>query len=409
MEPVGDQSKKKSKGKKLAAIEERKAFLRHEALKRERKIANRNNESLRRSWIKIMAEIKIPIMKEDVEVSRNIFDRTLDIQNYRGHSLLEGLTEAEAQYKRNISGHMTVINRLEDLYNERSTTGYNNYKQYVDEILEESETDVERILWINDESEGFLQSLINREGKMTDELLEGLQSETAYKLDNLREDGNHSTKMALIDIENSIRYYWNAVDSLVTNYSNDTNERRVSYECLKAKDAKDREKITEQLTETGELYETIRKYQEKIKKLEDSSKDTAVHINVERKMSRDAYASMKERFMNEQTGDKIQMMHLTKEYNTTTESLKNLTKKAQSVLAYVRMCRKFEDRALPVQRDPVTGFEYFWRRVGEVEIEVRGLRDDRKILNEEKEHLKSLVKKRIQGTQLDPNELVNWC
>ncbi|XP_015115349.1 dynein regulatory complex subunit 2 [Diachasma alloeum] len=400
--------KNKSKAKKPGGTsEERKALLKLEALTRERKMGTRNNEQLRRSWMKIMAEVKIPTMEEDIEVSRNIFERTLDIKDYRAHCLVEGLDDSEIQYKRNIGGHVGIIKRLEDIYNDRSTSGYDNYKRQLDGMIQESETDVKRIISLNDESEGLLQSIMKREEKITEELLESLQSETAYKLDNLREDGSHSIKMALIDIENRIKFYWNSVNSIITNYSNDTHERRVSYEALKAKDTKDRGIIADQLADTAELYDAIRKYQEKIKKLEGSSEDTAFNINIERKLSREAYSSMKERFLNEQTIDKTQVTHMTREYNLTLKSLRRLVKKAQSVLACMRMCRKFEaqvDKLLPARWDSVTAgharFDYFWRRVGEAQVETRGLRDERTALKWENECLKKLVNSRIQGRGL---------
>ncbi|XP_063978217.1 uncharacterized protein LOC135163027 isoform X2 [Diachasmimorpha longicaudata] len=316
---------------------------------------------------------------------------------------MEGLTESEIQYQRNLGGHVEIIKRLEDTYNDRSTSGYDNYKRQLDEMVEESETDIQKIISLNDESEGFLQSIMKRQEKITGELLESLQSETAYKLGNLREDGSHSSKMALLDVENRIKFYWNSVNCILANYSGDTHQRRVSYDALKAKDTKDREIIADQLAETAELYDAIRKYQEKIKKLEGSSEDTAFNINIERKLSREAYASMKERFLNEQTIDRAQVTHLTREYNLTLKNLGRLVKKAQTVLACMRVCRKFEsevDKILPARWDSVnTGlgcFEHFWRQVGGVQVETRGLRDERTALKWENECLRKLTKCRFQ-------------
>lgn len=62
------------KQNKAAAAEERRIFLELERLKRESKMCGRNNEKLRRSWMKIMTKLKIPLMEDDAEIIRNTLD-----------------------------------------------------------------------------------------------------------------------------------------------------------------------------------------------------------------------------------------------------------------------------------------------------------------------------------------------
>lgn len=74
--------------RKNLEIEERKKNFKREQLKREIKLGSQNAIQLQNSWREIMMKIKMPNIKENVEIACHTFNRVLDFKDYRQNEFL---------------------------------------------------------------------------------------------------------------------------------------------------------------------------------------------------------------------------------------------------------------------------------------------------------------------------------
>ena len=81
----GDEKKNSSdrKERKRREVEERKITLRKDHLDREIKLGNLTTKRNKRAWRDMMMKIKMPILREELEVAWHTFDRSIDIKDYR--------------------------------------------------------------------------------------------------------------------------------------------------------------------------------------------------------------------------------------------------------------------------------------------------------------------------------------
>ncbi|XP_033220917.1 dynein regulatory complex subunit 2-like [Belonocnema kinseyi] len=381
-EMVNKKAAKKTKAaekkeKKRLEAEERAKFLKKEHLRREIDLGARNVLRFQRSWREMVMKMKMPGIKEDIEVAWRTFERALDTKDYSISLLLDAIDDAEEQYQMNERSHIENIDRFVKIYKMRLATHENNFLYNMDELLTEAESEICKINNQQTEDEAYLQVLIFAMNQRLEESLNNFQTATFTKVEASTEDFKNLRRMEANFLNKSVRNLWRDLKNIVSNYTKKTKNRRNAYEALKEKDDTDRNIINHQLIRTATLFEEIRKFREKVSNLKSITEKKVTDIRKEQNFFQEAYGTVKKRFLEEQSIDKHQLKTMAVEYNRTTEHLSKLVKKLEQILRLVQICRKFETEdekiipsSIPIEIETEnTSTPLNWKRTSETASE----------------------------------------
>ncbi|XP_046746448.1 dynein regulatory complex subunit 2-like [Diprion similis] len=431
-------TKKKSKGSKaekkaakLRAAEERENTMKTERLRREIERGNLNSKRFSKSWRDMVMSIKMPQIKEDLEVAWHSFDRAIDVKNYSISLLLDELEKAEEQYQMNERAHLETISCLIKTYKERLSTEDKNYQVELQEMIDAAFEETEAIALKQNDDEVYIQAVMYAMEQRLEVLMKSVMGATISKVGEAEDDNRNLRRVARLILEKSYHALWEQyVDNLVK-YQADTENMRKDYNVIKEKDDKARSIIARQISHTASLFESIRKMKDKINAYKVTATKSISEIMAERDFFVEAYWTVKTRFMSEQTADREALKIITADFNATTTHLKRILSKGENLLSLVQICRKYEtpeEVILPFKpsvvledypEDFIADFgwershavmeqyrnlELFWRRVGHAKIVSKQLRLERDKLRDEGRCLKDCLKHCIAERSVGSSE-----
>ncbi|XP_012284536.1 LOW QUALITY PROTEIN: coiled-coil domain-containing protein 65-like, partial [Orussus abietinus] len=417
----------------LRAKREREIFLKKEHLKREVALSAANLKKIRGKWRETMRKVTLPSFKEDLEVAWRTFDRALDIKDYSISLLMDAVSAAEEQYQMNFRSHVDGIDRLMGIFGKRLHQEQRNYRRDLEEMLAGSELENTEISNVHTEDETVLQAMIFAVEHRNEEFLNNVKSGTITKVDAMDGENKEVQRLTGTQMEKQLGTLCEHLQKILTAYLTKTADKRKLYEALRTKDEKERGIIERQMARTISLYESIRKFREKIGTFRTSADKEVQEIAKERDFFQAAYWAAKDKFasgeirflckikknslmwskenlISDQEKDKSQLKVMTIEYKRTTGHLEQLVNKAEQILTMVQMCRKFEtldEKILPFVNpteleESVTitsirsdwddshqileefqNLEQFWRRVSAAQLITSELRVKRDKLKKE--------------------------
>ncbi|KAK0159375.1 hypothetical protein PV328_010260 [Microctonus aethiopoides] len=384
---------------------ERKIFLKQQCLKREVEMSIRNTKNFRHKWREMMMKVQMPEMKQDVIIKKNIFERTLDNKNYCAQFTMKCLENFKVQRHRNIIKHMEAIEKFTSIYHSRLDSANLFYQNNFNDLIIDFMIDMEKMEHTQSDDRNMFRAMIYKSEQQIKSIIDNTNAEIVSKLENLREDCDNLTKIAVLQLEENLSTKWKNLNKIISNYLDGTRRQRLVYEDLEAKDVSDREVISHQLMRTAELYKSIHEHKNKILKLNEDTDETVVKIASGKFRFREANQSLIKQFHDEQKIDKIQLNTLTTHYNLAIRDLQCLVKQARAILFLIRKCRKFQiqsEKILPIRDGHINGesnrLDVFWYRVGLAQVLTNDLKRDRETLEKERDRLHKCLKCRIINT-----------
>ncbi|XP_034940293.1 uncharacterized protein [Chelonus insularis] len=187
-------------------------------LSQELKIGISNAKRLRCIWRKTMKEMKIPELRMNVIVTRGTFDRALDIQDYCGNLLVECLNQCEEQHQKNVNHHMDIVKKFERIYGSRLEAASNFYDYNLGELIEETNSELKIIDFLQYDDEIFLETLIFQGKTQLNDILDSLNSDNFYKLENLQNTSNNMTEIAMVHLAENISSTWESLNAELSKY-----------------------------------------------------------------------------------------------------------------------------------------------------------------------------------------------
>ncbi|KAG5332170.1 DRC2 protein, partial [Acromyrmex heyeri] len=310
-------------------------------LMREIELGTLNTKRYRTLWREMMTRIKMPQIAEDVKIAWHNFDRALDIKDYRLISfLMDELTEAEEQHQRTTKSYAEIIDRFLISYKERIQSKERSYRRTLDEILIQTDIGVGKIYY--QQNEVLLQSIAQGVHKQLEEFSNNMKSIALSKIDAFVEDSKDIRRISVTQLENQLQKSWENLRRILSDYQNETKDRRKFYETLKNKDEKDQQVIAQQLLYTTSLFEDIQKFQDKITTYDSMAKKKISKILTEYDFFQKASSIFKNRLLSEQTKDKNQLKILSIKCNKMIKHLEFLVIKGKRLLTLMQICRKYE-------------------------------------------------------------------
>ncbi|KAJ8973374.1 hypothetical protein NQ317_007187 [Molorchus minor] len=387
----------KKEQKKRLKIEADKQ-LKRDYLGREVKYGQFTIKRHEREWKKMLAEIALPKMREDLEFAWHNFERVVDCKDFTISLLMDEVKEAEEQNMVNIRKHLENIDKLMELFREQTEELRKDYEAEITKLKENSAEDIKKLNLVAEEEEYCIKTMLYILDIARKETKQNLRSEYFSKLGDHGKIYHQTVNRLKGVLENKFRYLLKDTTQFVNQYDQQTKERNKEYNELNAQDDCVQKLLVIQL-------EKIRKACEHLKilkiKLNDSQKLLG-RIFKDASDSNDffdyAFSTLKRKLEDDMTKDSEQMIHLTVNSHLTLEHLENLKLKGERTLSIGAVCRKLETQKEKVKpfparysRDYELGIEHikeylpqldlFWQKVAQTEA-------SRCAINEEKEFLK---------------------
>ncbi|XP_051163802.1 dynein regulatory complex subunit 2-like [Leptopilina boulardi] len=401
--------------RKNLEIEERKKNFKREQLKREIKLGSQNAIQLQNSWREIMMKIKMPNIKENVEIACHTFNRVLDFKDYSISFLLDAIDNAEEQYQMNERDHIEKIDEFLKIQQIRLKSLESNYQINLEKLINEFKIERDKINYENEEETIYLQTTIFAMNQKFEESLNNVKTTVFGKVESQASDFRDIRKMEEGFKIKNIKDSWQELQNVFADYESKTKERRNAYENLKTKDQFERNIIANQVDQTAFAFEEIRKLKKKISNVKLTNEEPINDIIKQRNFFQKSYWIVKNRFLNEQMTDKKLLKIMTIEYNKTIHHLNKLVKKLENILIVMQICQKYEtenEKIIPIEsiiqeRNKITILnwtrgveelqlmENFWKRVGSAETIMNELKHEREILIEESNYLRQCLKNYI--------------
>ncbi|KAF3421889.1 hypothetical protein E2986_03349 [Frieseomelitta varia] len=371
--------------------------VKREKLFHELKFSALNTERNQRFWRETLIRVKMPDVWRKIDVTWQTLEHAIDFKDYSISLLLDSLQEAQNQHRTINGAHVELIDKSLEAHETRladvNTLFYGNVKT----VLADKISQFENINYYRNKKEIALRKI---------NLLVSHRGENAS----------------------------NIARSTAIN----TEDRRKDYEIIKKKDQIDQQMITRQYMRIAILFDRIMKFRSKINSYKKESMIELREITRESNFFHNIYRETNERFIfgtyfryiylirNEKTinylitsckKDKHKTTTMSKEYNRGVKHMRGLLIKAERILGYMQICRKYEtqdEKILPmIDNHPmrlsitddndvlplqtvVKDFQHtinFWRRIGFTQIITTELRGEKNQLIIQANNLRKLVKR----------------
>lgn len=196
MDAIQPKKKRESELDEASKQQVRQISLKKEQVDREVRYANLNEDRKRGSWREAMMRVKLPIFREDVEVTWHTFDRSIDskehgyivlfnmkharfekiiillgksmimmrcgaaVNAHRANLMMEAVETARQLYEINFSSHAEAIDRFVRMYGSRLGELEDRYKKNLEHLVTSCMKDRRGIEERQSQDEIFVRSLV---------------------------------------------------------------------------------------------------------------------------------------------------------------------------------------------------------------------------------------------------------
>ncbi|KAJ3091619.1 Dynein regulatory complex subunit 2 [Quaeritorhiza haematococci] len=425
----------------------------------EEKNARLNTLKIQNRWREIMKKAKAESLRLDIEILQQVHERHMDRKNAKMEQLRQDTQEAEEQFQTALQSHLINVDTLIDLQHSRLETLQRQFDVDLTTLEEEFNSEKAKLQVQHSMEKSDILGIMAR---MEQEFQEA-EADARHEYSSLKDDvknKNLEEKHALrIQLEGTVEDLWRQFQAALNQYNASTEERKKQFEELKAKDQKNAKEIEQQMKRLVKLQETIahlktklgnnaKEYEERNRALREEKEAIQVHFQeLKRKMN--TFRSHEHR-------------HLTDLTIVTSKVLKSLQgkmEKAEKIVRLAEMNRKLEteeEKVLPfggraeyagvigegvvnreedgsvngqegralVAKDGVLSgtngqqqsfdhlmprefqaMEQFHKRFNKVMLDQLALEKQRSQLQEENDHLRSILKQYLDGLTVNEEVL----
>ncbi|XP_069762558.1 dynein regulatory complex subunit 2 [Narcine bancroftii] len=396
-----------------------------------------NTLKLNEKWRTVMREAKASDLRKDIEILSQTFERIVDRKDSVIKGLTKNLEEAEKQYATAMHNHFQNVDKLVDLQRSRLVSLENEFEADLASLKKEFDIERQQMITQHEEEMTNLEDVIYAMDQIFAEVSNNARQEfnsTREDLLNKSLEEKHSLR---VHLEGLVKDLWLQFQLALKNYINATEDRKVAFETLKARDEKSAKEIEAQMKKMQKMQNSIGAL--KIKIVANSQKCEA-----ENKKLRDEKEAIKQQFLMQksQMNDIRASQHehlakLTLESNAAIKVLKSICVKGEHILKMAEMCRKLEteeEKVLPFYACSLTpdeekrvqalmikkpceelaetmtdyvALEQFWKRYNKVLLDQMVLEQEKHALLQENRKLRQLLKQYLDGISVNEEILSN--
>ncbi|XP_072104906.1 dynein regulatory complex subunit 2 isoform X3 [Mobula birostris] len=352
-------------------------------------------------------------------------------------ALTKDLEEAEQQYMRAMRNHVQNVDKLMDLQRSRLVVLEDEFEAELVLLKEELDVERQQMMAQHEREKTKLEHLICAIDQIFTEISNNAWQEFTNTKEDLIHKGleqKHSLRVHLEGLVEELRVEFHLG---LTNYVNATEDRKIAFETLKARDEKSSEETEIQMKEAQKIQDTISALKIKM------AINTWKYERGNRKL-REGTAALKQHFviqksqMNSlQAYEHKRLVKLTAESTAAIKALKNICAKGEHILKMAEMCRKLEtekEKVLPFYACSLTpeeeervqtlmmkkpceelvqvmtdfeALEQFWKRYNKVLFDQVVLQKEKQTLLQENQKLRQLLKQYLDGISVSDQILSN--
>nr|KAJ3421432.1 Dynein regulatory complex subunit 2 [Polyrhizophydium stewartii] len=404
----------KQKAKDRIALEERNFHL--------------NNLKIQNRWREIMKAAKSEELRRQVEILRQVHNRHLDRKNSGIENLDHDLVEAEEQFSTALQAHLINIDTLIDLQNARLANLKSQFE--ADLSMLDAEFSSER-LKLQSQHAKEKSDILGIMARAEHEFQES-EADARHEYSSMKDDvknKNLEEKHALrIQLEGTVEDLWRQFQSALNQYNSQTEERKRQFEELKQKDQKNAKEIEQQMKKLVKLQENIAHLKTKLSNNSKEYEERNKSLREEKETIQTQFQALKKRMNTFREQERQRLTDLTILSNNVLKVLREKVEVAEDIIKLAEMNRKLEteiervipfynesnsmeiEQAVQVQLDHELPQEFdamqqFNKRINKVMLDRLALEKQRVQLQEENDHLRSILKQYLDGISLSENVL----
>nr|XP_033330506.1 dynein regulatory complex subunit 2-like [Megalopta genalis] len=288
----------------------------------------------------------MPNVRRKIKMVWSSLEHAFDLQDYSISLLLDALRETEDQRRKMNGEHADLIVRSFDGHQRRLKAAEAFFQRRVETLFADRTREFDEMRSNRNKNEANIRKVNLLVNYRIESRLNAVKSTAMSKVNAFMEDGRNERRLITAQLQKQLEDVWDQLGSIFSNYRKSTQERRRSYDIIERKDKSDRQAIIEQDLRIACLLDDIAKFRGKIhlykKNVEDETRDALQESHLFRNIYRQANACPIG--TPGRTEDKRRATVMSREYNRSVKRLKALTRKAERVLVYIEICRKYETR-----------------------------------------------------------------
>ncbi|CAH2224266.1 dynein regulatory complex subunit 2 [Pelobates cultripes] len=394
-----------------------------------------NLNKLNVQWRSVLREVKTKELQKDIEILSQTFERVVDCKDSVIKSLAKDVEESEEQYTHALRSHLQNIDQLLELQRERIALLKEEYQQELDAVQKEFETERKMIIEHMETEASYLQNVILA---MEQNITEA-ESESKMEFQNMRDEiknKNLEEKHALrLLLEGSVEDLWKQFQLALKNYTDSTDDRRIAYEALKAKDEKSALEIEMQMKKLQKIQDSIASLKNKISVHARESEEQNRRLREKKEVMLKQFQKLKSQMNQARSSEHSRLATLTVQSNATLKELQRIINKGESILRVAEMCRKLEteeEKVLPFYPSSLSAEEMeavekvsmakpseqlallmqdyialdqFWKRYNKVLLEQCALEREKTLLTQDNQNLRIMLKQYLDGISVSEEVL----
>ncbi|XP_072265454.1 dynein regulatory complex subunit 2 [Pyxicephalus adspersus] len=404
-------------------------------LAKEEQSSSINLNKLNVQWRAVLREVKAKELRKDIEILSQTFERVVDCKNNVIKSLMKDVEEADDQYTHALRSHLQNIDALLELQRERLDLLQEEYQQELNTVLKEFDTERKMIMEQEDKEMQYLQNVMLT---MEQNTLEN-ESEAKQEFQSMRDEiknksleEKHSLRVIL---ESTIEDLWKQVQQAQKNYQNATEDRKIAFETLKAKDEKSTEEIAYQMKKLQKIQDSINSLRNKISVHARDGEEQNRRLREDKEVVHKQFQKLKQQLNQARAAEHSHLTTLTIQSNATLKELQRVIDKGEQILRLAEMCRKLEteeEKVLPFYPSSLsdaekkeaerasmekpseqlallmqdyTALDQFWKRYNKVQLERWALEREKTVLSQDNQKLRILLKQYLDGISVSDEVL----
>lgn len=405
-----------------------------------------NLRKINTQWRAVLREVKTKELQKDIEILSQTFERVVDCKDGVIKSLAKDLEEAEEQHAHALRSHLHNVDQLLSLQRSRLQLLEKSYNTELDALTKEFESERKAILDQHDKEIHYLQDvyMAMEQNYLDSEYENKLEFQSMW--DDLKNKNLEEKHFLRLRLENVVEDLWRRFQEALKHYTEATEDRKVAFETLRAKDEKSSKEIEAQMKKIQKLRDSIFMLKGKTLVQSRESEEQNHLIRNDKQVILAQLHKLKAQKTQARARAKENLVKLTLESNAALQALRKTVDKGEKILKLAEICRKFEteeEKVLPfyastlspeeqekietLHREELTeglakvigdfaGMQNFWKRFNKVYLEQLSLQCRHGQLSGLNRQLRELLKQYLDGisvsdevlSQLNPLFIVNY-
>jgi len=405
-------------------------------LHKEEKSVRLNETKLITKWRDILRQSKSEELKKEIQILSQTFERMVDKKNAVIEALVNDLEQAENQHRLAARQHDENLEQVSDLHKLRLLVLQEEYTKDIDELSKEFGKEQNHIVHSHDEEMKRLQDILFAMEQTFQERSQDARQDFHSSQDEIKNRENEEKTKLRMDLEACMDSLYKQFQQALQQYSQDTHDRRIDFDNLKAKDEASSKEIDAQMKKVQRIQDTIGKLKDQMTNNAKDAEYTSRSLKEELEQMQFSYRQKKAQMNKHREKEKERLTKVTLLSNGAIKKLSKVEEKADKILRSAEMCRRMEteeEKVLPFYTSSLSqeeqeelqdaaemelrndalakvaidyqAMESFWKRYNKVLLDKLALKKEQTSLESENSHLRQILKQYLDGVSVNEETL----